>query len=243
MSMSINSEHKGGYASGPGLTEGQAVTWNISPKPADTPIRQAHNIIAAVRREHDKFLEQVETVKSQFTPEGYQHQLGRFSGSQAAQGLDQAERIIAEREAQAEHDYAATFAALSPKLDVAGELRADRALRHAEKAIEAAEAGAVGTTVYNLLAHADEETRGALLNQLPGIAASKGVGAEVVNRAAEDVVPQLGEAARKVSKARQSSALLRAEIRRERDAIANGRKPYVGQTAASRLRHYDPDAS
>jgi hypothetical protein len=214
---------------------------SINPVQAETPIGTVRNIVDAVSTSHKRFLAHAEPSKGKFTEEGWRDLHAQFT-RKSEPYLDTAQQILADRTAAAEREYAETLAAQSPKLDTAGELRAERELRKATRALDNADPGQAGATVRRLIANADPETRGALLAELPDLLAEKGLPADVVTEVAQQVVPELGGAARKVVKAKQSQALLSAEINRERDAQKRHGRPYVAHTDAATVRKYDPDA-
>lgn len=219
----------------------------IAPVVGETPAQTVRNVIDSVRSSHNKFLAEVEPLcptgrpDDKLTPSGWDDVHARFA-SAAVPYLDRADQILAEREAEAERNYAETLAAQSPKLDVGGELRADRALRRAESAVRNAQDGQIAATVKRVIAEADNETRGVLLTELPDMLAQRQLPTAIVTEAAEQVIPELGHAARQVIKARQTKALLGAEVKREREAQARHGKPYVQHASPAVVSKYDPDA-
>ena len=74
-----------------------------------------------------------------------------------------------------------------------------------------------------------------MLQELP----SFGVSPDVIEVAAVQAVPELGAAAKRVIKARQSESIVRNDAKRVRDGIAAGCRPSVPLVGA--LPKYDPD--
>ena len=99
--------------------------------------------------------------------------------------LNRAQEILDGRQDLAERHYANVLAAQHRKLDTSGELRADKALRRADVAVRNAADGQVSGTVHRLISEADEEVRGALLEELPDVLARRGLPASLVTDAAE----------------------------------------------------------
>jgi hypothetical protein len=213
----------------------------INPQPGDTPAQTVRNIVDAVGSGHKRFLTAAEASKDKYTQNGWDDLHGRFA-REAAPYLDRADEILTGRVELAEQHHANVRAAQSVKLDTAGELRAERELRKVQRAIDNSEDGQVAGTVRRAIADADPEVRGVLLDQLPDMIADKGLSADIVNAAAEHAIPELGRAAEQVAKARQTKALLGAEVKREREAQGRGGRPYVNHTSREVVRKYDPDA-
>jgi hypothetical protein len=217
----------------------------INPAQADTPTGFVRNIIDAVGTSHGRFLAHAEQSKGKFTQEGWDDLHGQFSGASATY-LDAADRLLTERADEAERHYAEVLAAQSPKLDAAGEIRAERELSKVDRAIDRAEAGQVASVVRQAIVNADSETRGVLVSELADRLAEKGLSADratdLVTEVAQEVIPELGEATRQVTRSKQAKALLGAEIARERDAQKRHGRPYVKHTDAATVAKYDPDA-
>jgi hypothetical protein len=76
----INNEFGGGIRQQP--LEPAKVTWS-APATGENPLEEAFNQQQAVQREHGKFLDRVNTVKDQLTPEGVRQQLAGFASSAA----------------------------------------------------------------------------------------------------------------------------------------------------------------
>jgi hypothetical protein len=235
--MSINDEMPGGARPEP-INQAQPVEWRINPRPGDTQIANAHNTLTAVADEHAKYLVAVDAQKDNFSEAGLRQQVSAFGETSAAKAVDIAEQAATERTAQAQADYARVLEGLSPKGDAAVEIRNERTLRRAERALTGAEPGAVAATAQRLIAEAQPEALGVLLTELPSLVQSRGVPGDVVERAATKAVPALADAARKLTKARQSEAIVRNNVARVRDGIAKGyklRAPLVDPA------NYDPD--
>lgn len=214
---------------------------SINPAPAETAVSQVRNIIDAVGGAHRRFLAHAEPSKGKYSEEGWKDLHEQFT-RKGEPYLDAAQQMLADRTAAADREYAERLAAQKPKLDTAGEIRSARELRSADRALDKAQPGEAASTVRRLIANADPETRGRLLAELPERLDEKGLpGDEIVTEVAQQVIPELGDAARKVVKARQAQALLGAEINRERDALKRQGRPYVAHTDAATVRKYDPD--
>ncbi|MGO9155493.1 hypothetical protein [Mycobacterium sp.] len=227
----INNEFGGGSRTTP--AEPQPVTWNASAS-GETPIGQAYHTLREVEKQHGQFLDRVQTVASQFTPDGLHQQLKGFADSAAGnRAIDAAERLAADVAERADEDYARALQGLSTPGDAAQELRNQRAIDRAGRQLAALPEGQRVGAASKLVAEVDRDTLGALVAELP----SFGVDAAVVEQAAVRAVPELGEAVARRTKAHQSAAIIRNDARRMRDCVNDGRKlqvPLVNPAA------YDP---
>jgi hypothetical protein len=183
--------------------------------------------------EHGKYLDRIEPLAQQFTPEGFHSQRKAFGQSEAAEAVETAEQLASARVAQAEADYAAKLKELSPQGDTAAELRNQRTLARVERQLASADPNTKAETARKLIAEADRDQLGVLVSELP----SFGVPSAVVEAAAQ-AVPELADAATKITKARQSESLIRNDARRIRDAVNDGRRLAVQPVSPAK---YDPD--
>lgn len=188
-------------------------------------------MLKSVANEHGKYLDRVEPLADQFTPQGLDAQRRAFGDSEAARAVDNAEQLAAGRVAEAESAYAAAYKAQVSQGD---SLQHQTITQRLERQIGHADDTAKAETARKLIAEAHDTERRVLLSELP----SFGVPPAVVEAAAVKAVPELAEAAAQVTKARQSQALISNDARRIRQAIGEGRRLSVAPVDP---KSYDPD--
>jgi hypothetical protein len=232
--MAINDEHPGGYRPKP-LDPTDVPDWYKATATGETPNEQVHSLLQSALVQHGKYLEHIAPLQSQMTPEGYSKQLKAFGTTEAAKAVDTAEQLSTRRREQAEQEFSDTLRSLSSQGDAAAEARAQRTVARAERQLASIDPAKRSETERQLIADADRESLGVILQELP----SFGVSPDIIEAAAVQAVPELGAAARRVAKARQSESIVRNDAKRVRDGIATGRRPSVPLVGA--LPKYDPD--
>ena len=210
----------------------QAVTWNATGS-GDTPVAEAYDLLQNAAKEHGAFLERIEGVKDQFTNDGLKQQLSNFSSSQAGQVPDAVDRFCDELNTKADEDVAAALKGVSQPGDAAQEMRNQRAIDRAERALGQASDGKKQAIATQLLADADTSTVGAVAAEL----STMGVEQSVINAALVDKLPELKAHFDRRDRVRQSTAVLRNNAGMVRRAIQGGSKLRVGLVDPSK---YDP---
>ena len=182
------------------------------------------------------FLDRIAPIAGQFTQEGLKAQLGNFLNSEAGQVPDAVDQLADNVTAEAESDYEAKIRGLSTPGDTAQELRNQRTIDRAARQLGQASEGERTAIAAKLIAeHADDPAAvGVLVSEL----ASFGVPEHVIRAAATQARPELAQAEAKVTKARQSSAILRYDALRLRSSFKDGRKL---QVPLVNPENYDPD--
>ena len=117
-------------------------------------------------------------------PEAVKATIDAFPGTAAAGLVGSAEHRASANTAAARAEYDRVRQSLSPRGDAAAELRNARTLQRVERDLGQAGPGAAASTAAQLIGDADPETRGVLLQELPSILASRGIPAQVVEKAA-----------------------------------------------------------
>jgi hypothetical protein len=214
----LNDEHGGGSRPQPTAAP---LNWRATPKAADTPIAQSYNDLKAVNESYREFLGAVQAQADQYRtdPEAVKTTIDAFTGTQAAGLVDTAVNRAAENTAAARAEYNRVRESLSPKGDAAAELRNQRSLQRAERDLGQASAGEAAIKAAQLIRDADAEARGLLLQELPSILATRGVPAEVVEKAALSVVPELADAANRVKAAERDEQVIRHGANAVRDGF------------------------
>jgi hypothetical protein len=235
MTVYISNEFGGGHRPEP--HQPQQVTWRATAS-GDTPVSAAHNLLQAAAREHSAFLDRMAGVATQYTQDGLKAQLSNFRNSEAGQVPDVVDQFAARLEAEAQTNFDNKIRGLASPGDTAQELRNQRTLNRVARQLDGASEGEKAAIAQKAIAdNADDPAAvGVLVTELP----SFGVSDSLIRAAATAARPELAEAATKVTKARQSSAILRNDARRVRESFTDGRKlavPLVNPAA------YDPDGS
>ncbi len=232
--MAINDEQRAGYRDKP-VDPMEVPDWYKATGSGETPTEQAHSLLQSSLAQHGKYIEHIAPLQSQMTPEGYSKQLKAFSTTEAAKAIDTAEQISTGRRERAEQEFKAALSGLSSKGDAAAEGRAQRTAARIERQLGGIEPGKRAEVARQMIAGADRESLGVILEELP----SFGVSPETLTAAAVQAVPELRTAAQTVTKARQSESIVRNDAKRVRDGIAEGRRPAVPLVGS--LAKYDPD--
>jgi len=206
--MSINSEWGKGARPEP-ISEAVPVDWRVHAS-GDTPTAQSYAEIKAANEEFGKYLEQVHAQAGLYSEDGQRAQVAAFQNTPAAKVVETAEQRVVDQTAQHQADYDRVLQGLAPKGDTAAELRAQRAWDRTQRTLDSTESGAVVAAATRAIASADRETLGTLLQELPSYLDSKGLPTEAIEQAAVQAVPELADAGRKLTKSKQSEAMLRA---------------------------------
>lgn len=221
------------------------------PKPVTNtrahPVPDARPIVAAAALLRDaaaKFEKHIASIDpAPFTPEGLHNQIGAFAESPAAQQIDDAIGLAAQREADAEAHVADVLAKLSPQGDVAAELRSTRAWNRAQRQLDAVPSDRVPEMARTLIANADDAELGVLLQELPSFLASKGQASDWLTLVVAERLPELADAQRKLKLARQARPQIEFDAQRLRDRITKTTAPKAYEPVPFLdLGHYDPDA-
>jgi hypothetical protein len=224
---------------GPGRAvthEPAAPTWDARAG-GDTPYSAAHNLLEAVVQEHGKYLERIAPLEQDYTSDGFDRQRKAFATTSAAGRVDEAQRIAQQRTAKAVDDLdTAVLSSVSQPRTPEAESRAIRITNRAERVLAATDSDIHGTVRKLIHDAPDPETRGVLAQELPTIA---GVTPDYIRDVLVESNPVAAARAKDLLKAQAAQALIDADAKRVKNAIAEGHLPYVPLTDVSR---YDIDA-
>jgi hypothetical protein len=215
------------------------VAVSANPK-APTVLGRTAEIQQQTNKAYGEHLQRVQQLGSKLTAEGHAVALDSFTNepiwAQAQEAEAQAEQRVKELEVEVGNERKA----LSPGLDAAGELRAQRALDRARLQLSRIEGPGRLTAAAKLVREADAETVGVLISELPELC-------EIPTAAIEDEVraraPEYAAAAAKLAKAQQGQAIVKSNGAKLRKAIGEERRQSVGILGLEQPSgHYDPDA-
>jgi hypothetical protein len=236
----INDEQRPGGAPLPRAHLSGPVEWTAQPKQSDDPVQQAYNDIKAANDALGAFVDTLDTQGRNLTPESRTQAIDGFANTQAAGLVDQGVARMNAHVAQAQADYDATLAALTPPGDAAAELRNERTLQRAERTLSQIRTGEAVPTVQKLIGDADPEARAILLRKLPELLADRGIPAEVAASAA-NAIPELAEKDATLRAVAKQRDVINYDAMRAREAIKRGSPavalvdPTAGRQPGSRV--------
>jgi hypothetical protein len=199
-----------------------------------TAVEKAHASFANAKSQFEKFLNDI--PREHYSPEGLTAQIAKFGDTDAARQVDAAVEAVRVREEQAAADYAKIRRDLSPAGDTAAELRAGRYWSRTKGVLDASKEGAFAKA-QTLIASADREQLGVLLQELPSYLEAHGHTSEWLDAAIGAVVPEYALAAGQLKKARQARTIAEYNANTLRRSFAQGHSSSV----ITDTRSYDPD--
>ncbi|MGY4646523.1 hypothetical protein [Mycobacterium sp. URHB0021] len=199
-------------------------------------VEQAHAAFSHAKDAFEKFLDGI--PREHYSPEGLTAQIAKFSDTEAAKAVDTALANVRARADQAAAQVDRIRAGLSPNGDVAAELRAGRYWDRTKAVLDSAKEGAFGKA-QKLIADADGEQLGTLLQELPAYLAAHGHPSDWIDTAVGQVVPEYAQAAKRLKKAKQAAIIAEFNARSLRASFGKG----LATTVITDARGYDPDAA
>jgi hypothetical protein len=199
-----------------------------------TAVEKAHASFTNAKSQFEKFLNDI--PREHYSPEGLQAQIAKFGDTDAARQVDAAAESVRAREEQAAADYAKIRKQLSPNGTVDAELRATRYWSRTKGVLDAAKEGS-SAKARELIATADREQLGVLLQELPSYLEAHGHTSEWLDAAIGAVVPEYATAAQRLKKARQARTIAERNAKSLRASFARGQSASV----LTDPRGYDPD--
>ena len=210
------------------------------PAPDARPIAAASALLKDAAKKFERHLASIDPAP--YTPSGLKGQISAFAESPAMRQVDEAVEIATQREADAEAHVAEIVAGLSPKGDVAEELRANRAWDRAARQLDAVPDNRVAETARKLIDAADPTELAVLLQELPSLLASKNQASDWIEQVVGEKVPALAAAQRKLKLARQAKQLVDFDSKRLRERVTNTPAPRAySPVAFLDVTKYDPD--
>lgn len=231
----------------------------VAPEPAPPPMpvvnRQAHvkpdarPVAAAaelLRNADAKFQQHLASINVVGLDANRLHsEIAAFSNSPAMKQVDEAERLVIERDEAAEQAVTDIVKGLSPQGDTAQELRAGRAWDRAVRQLDSVSPDRVPEMARKLIANASSDELGVLLTELPSLLTSKGhENLDWIEQAVAQKVPELAKALEQRKLATQARTLIAYDAGRVRERVTKTARP--GEYAPIRwteVGKYDPDAA
>jgi hypothetical protein len=211
----------------------QPVTW-LAPAIGETPLELAYATQRAIPRQYGKFLDNVERVKDQLSPEGLKQQLANFASSEAGgAAIDRTEKLATEHREAAESAYNAAVNAVSAPGDTAAELRNTRAADGAVRQLERLPAGERTQAAKAILEATNREQLGAVVEAITTVGVHPGVVETLVAQQLSEVVAH----AKQVAEVRKQETVLRHNASRLREHVREGRRLQVRLVDPNSLRH------
>ena len=201
-----------------------------------TALERADATFKHAKSAFDKFLNSIPL--EHYSTEGLRQQVKKFADTEAAKAVDTAEAAVQARADQAADTYAKIREDLSPNGDTAAELRATRYWERTRALLDSAKEGAFGKA-QKLLAAADREQLGVLLQELPDYLEARGQTTSWIDNAVAQVVPEYATAAKRHQRAQQALLITKSNAKKLREAFAKGDMGTVIILTDS--RGYDPE--
>jgi hypothetical protein len=197
-------------------------------------IEQAHASFTNAKTAFEKFLNDI--PREHYSAEGLTAQIQRFGDTDAAKAVDQAVAQVRDRADKATAQVDKIRRDLSTNGDTAAELRATRYWDRTKAVLDTAKEGAFGKA-QKLIANADREQLGVLLQELPSYLEAHGHTSDWIDTAVGQVAPEYARATKQHQKARQALTIAEYNAKSLRASFANGRSSSV----LTDPRQYDPD--
>jgi hypothetical protein len=194
-------------------------------------VEQAHAAMENAKTAYQKFLNNI--PREHYSADGLAAQIKKFGDTDAAKAVDKAVEQVRERADKA----ATTQVDLSPNGDTAAELRATRFWNRTKDVLDSAKEGAFGKA-QQLIASADREQLGVLLQELPSYLEAHGHTSEWLDTAVGQAVPEYAQATKQHQKAQQALTIAEYNRKSLRSSFAQGRSISILTDARQK---YDPD--
>ena len=212
------------------------------PKADARPIEAAAQLLKNAETKFKRHLDSINPVG--LDGARLHREISAFAHSPAAAQIDEAIDIAARRQADAEKNVADIVAGLSPKGDVAEELRAGRTWDRTTRVLDATPAAQRAEVARKLIANSSDDELGVLLAELPSYLDAQGTGSEWLDTVAAERVPALAAARQEAKKAAQSRQILNHDAELLRARITNTVAPQAYQPVAFiDTSRYDPDGA
>ena len=198
-------------------------------------VEQAHAVFTHAKTAFEKFLNDI--PREHFSADGLAAQIKKFSDTDAARAVDQAVTQVRDRADKAAKQVEKMRRDLSPNGTTAAELRSTRYWNRTKELLDSAKEGAFGAA-QKLIADADREQLGVLLQELPSYLQSRGHTSDWLDTAFGQAVPEYAQAAMQLKTAKQAVTIAESNANTLRKSFAEGRSMSIIVDA----RNYDPDA-
>jgi hypothetical protein len=197
-------------------------------------VEQAHAAFTNAKTAFEKFLNDV--PREHYSADGLTAQIKKFGDTDAARAVDAAVANVRDRADKATAQVEKIRRDLSPNGDTAAELRATRFWNRTKAVLDTAKEGAFGAA-QKLIANADREQLGTLLQQLPSYLQTRGLPSDWIETAVGQVVPEYAQAAKQHQKAQQALTIAEYNAKSLRTSFDKG----YSSSILTDARLYDPD--
>lgn len=197
-------------------------------------VEKANATFNHAKASFEKFLNDI--PREHYSPEGLRAQVAKFASTDAAKAVEHAVESVRDRASKAAATVEKIRHDLSPNGDTAAELRAGRQWDRTKPLLDNAKEGAFARA-QKLIASADREQLGVLLQELPAYLEAHGQPTDWIDATVGQAVPEYARAAGQLKKARQALTIA------EHNATALRRSFDQGNAMAILVdpRDYDPD--
>jgi len=199
-----------------------------------TVVEQAHATFTNAKTAHEQFLNDI--PRDHYSADGLKAQISNFATTDIAKAVDHAEASVRDLADNANAEYEQIRSELSPNGDTAAELRAGRYWDRTRPLLDNAKEGAVAKA-QNLIAAADREQLGVLLQELPAYLEARNYPTEWIDLAVGQAVPEYSQAAARKKKAQQALTIAQYNAKSLRESFTNG----YSSGFITDGRKYDPD--
>lgn len=202
-----------------------------------TVVEQAHALMEHGKTARAKFLDDIKKDRHRYSDEGYREQVAGFIDSPAAKAVDTAVSKVRDLADKTGAQVEKIRKGLSPNGDTAAELRATRFWDRTKPLLDNAKEGAFGRA-QKLIANADREQLGVLLQELPSYLEAHGQATEWIDTAVGQAVPEYAKAVRRHQKAKQALTIAERNAQSLHKSFSDeGHRPVLTQYNPK----YDPD--
>jgi chromosome segregation ATPase len=204
-------------------------------------IEQAHAAMVHAHNEFQKHIAKTEESRHLYTADGHRDQIAQFDNTQAAKAVDAAVTQVQERADKAAAQVDKVRRQLSPNGDTAAELRATRYWNRTKAILGNAKEGA-GIAAQKLIANADREQLGTLLQELPDYLQTHGQTSDWIDAVVAQAVPEYGAARTQLTKAQNALLVTRSNAESLRKTFRQeGHAQCSSTTTRSTTPTSDPD--
>lgn len=197
-------------------------------------VEQAHAAFTNAKTAFEKFLNGI--PREHYSADGLAAQINKFGDTDAAKAVDTALANVRDQADKAGAQIEKIRRDLSPNGDTAAELRATRYWNRTKAVLDTAKEGAFGAA-QKLLATADREQLGTLLQELPSYLQAHGQTSDWLDTAVGQLIPEYAQATTRHKKARQALTIAERNAESLRRSFAQG---YLSSIVTD-ARKYDPD--
>lgn len=198
---------------------------------SETVFGQAVEVQAQTNDAFGKHLDRVAEVGRKYTPEGRAaitpELLAAFKDEPIWRQAQAVEAQVEERVAELAQEVDNERRALTPELDMAGELRQQRAVDRARGDLAKVEGGWKGQAAAKILRNASAQDVGILVQELPHLLPDD-VPAEVLEPAIRERAPEYASAQRKLATAQRGQAIVVSNGQKLRRAIGQEHRQSQG---------------